>query len=89
LALYPTQAQDWAFPADSEPGHVSETKKDRDTLSKRGNDLGQTFRTIATGAGVSEFDAEFLMNHAVPGAMLGTLRDTSFLKIIYAASNKP
>jgi site-specific recombinase XerD len=69
--MYPTQAQDWVFPADSEPGHVSETKEDRDTLSKWGNDLRQTFRTIATGAGVSEFDAKLLMNHAVPGVNAG------------------
>jgi hypothetical protein len=69
--VYPTLAQDWAFPADSESGHVSEAKEDRDTLSKWGNDLRQTFRTIATGAGVSEFDAELLMNHAVPGANAG------------------
>jgi hypothetical protein len=69
--VYPTQAQDWAFPADSESGHASETKEDRDPLSKWGNDLRQTFRTIATGAGVSEFDAELLMNHAVPGANAG------------------
>jgi site-specific recombinase XerD len=69
--MYPTQAQDWVFPADSESGHVSETKEDRDTLSKWGNDLRQTFRTIATGAGVSEFDAKLLMNHAVPGVNAG------------------
>jgi hypothetical protein len=30
--FYPTQAQDWAFPADSESGHASETKEDRGTL---------------------------------------------------------
>jgi integrase len=69
--MYPTQAQDWVFPADSESGHLTETKEDRDTLSKWGNDLRQTFRTIATGAGVSEFDAKLLMNHAVPGVNAG------------------
>jgi integrase len=69
--MYPTQAQNWVFPADGESGHLSETKEDRDTLSKWGNDLRQTFRTIATGAGVSEFDAKLLMNHAVPGVNAG------------------
>jgi hypothetical protein len=39
--------------------------------SKWGNDLRQSFRTIATAAGVSEFDARLLMNHAVPGVNAG------------------
>jgi hypothetical protein len=40
-------------------------------LSKWGNDLRQTFRTIATAAGVSEIDAKLLMNHAIPGVNAG------------------
>ncbi len=40
-------------------------------LSKWGNDLRQTFRTIATAAGVSEVDAKLLMNHAIPGVNAG------------------
>jgi hypothetical protein len=36
-----------------------------------GNDLRQTFRTIATAAGVSEIDAKLLMNHAIPGVNAG------------------
>ncbi|AJA61658.1 tyrosine-type recombinase/integrase [Bradyrhizobium japonicum] len=65
--MYPTQAQEWTFPADSGSGHLAETKEDREILSKWGNDLRQTFRTIATAAGVSEVDAKLLMNHAIPG----------------------
>jgi site-specific recombinase XerD len=66
--MYPSQAAEWIFPADSETGHLAEQKEDRATLSKWGNDLRQSFRTIAAAAGVSEFDARLLMNHAIPGA---------------------
>jgi hypothetical protein len=69
--LYPSQASEWIFPADSAAGHITETKEDRDTLSKWGNDLRQTFRTIATSTGVSEFDAKLLMNHAIPDVNAG------------------
>ena len=65
--MYPLQAQEWVFPADSASGHLAETKEDREMLSKWGNDLRQTFRTIATAAGVSEVDAKLLMNHSIPG----------------------
>jgi site-specific recombinase XerD len=69
--MYPPQAQEWLFPADSASGHLAETKEDREILSKWGNDLRQTFRTIATAAGVSEVDAKLLMNHAIPGVNAG------------------
>jgi site-specific recombinase XerD len=69
--IYPLQAREWVFPADSESGHIVETKEDRSELSKWGNDLRQTFRTIATAAGVSDFDATLLMNHAIPGVNAG------------------
>ena len=69
--MYPSQAAEWIFPADSKSGHLVEQKEDRATLSKWGNDLRQTFRTIATAAGVSEFDAKLLMNHAIPGVNAG------------------
>ena len=42
-------------------------------LSKRGNDLRQSFRTLATVAGISEFDSQLLMNHAIPGVNAGYL----------------
>ena len=69
--MYPAQAREWVFPADSESGHIAETKEDRDKLSKWGNDLRQTFRTVATAAGVSDFDAKLLMNHSIPGVNAG------------------
>jgi integrase len=69
--MYPLQAKEWVFPADSESGHLSETKEDRAELSKWGNDLRQTFLTIATAAGVSELDAKLLMNHSIPGVNAG------------------
>ena len=69
--MYPSQAAEWIFPADSASGHLVEQKEDRTTLSKWGNDLRQSFRTIATAAGVSEFDAKLLMNHAIPGVNAG------------------
>ena len=69
--IYRSQAAEWIFPADSDSGHLVEQKEDRATLSKWGNDLRQSFRTIATAAGVSEFDAKLLMNHAIPGVNAG------------------
>ncbi|MDH1270591.1 integrase family protein [Rhizobium pusense] len=69
--MHPFEAKDWIFPAESADGHLVEQKEDRETLSKWGNDLRQTFRTVATPAGVSELDARLLMNHAVPGVNAG------------------
>lgn len=69
--MHPSQAQKWLFPAESASGHLAETKEDRDILSKWGNDLRQTFRTVAASAGVSEFDAKLLMNHSIPGVNAG------------------
>lgn len=63
--LYPEQAEFWLFPADSEQGHIAVHKEKRNDLPKYGNDLRQTFRTIAQIAGVSELDARLLMNHAL------------------------
>ena len=69
--MYPSQAAEWIFPSDSASGHLTEQKEDRSQLSKWGNDLRQSFRTVATVAGVSEFDAKLLMNHAIPGVNAG------------------
>ncbi|ODT82506.1 MAG: integrase [Pelagibacterium sp. SCN 64-44] len=69
--IHPFEAQDWIFPADSSEGHLVEQKEDRTVLSKWGNELRQTYRTVATPAGVSELDARMLMNHAVPGVNSG------------------
>jgi len=69
--LYPREATQWLFPAESGSGHLAEQKEARRVLAKWGNDLRQTFRTLATSAGVSEFDARLLMNHAIPGVNAG------------------
>ncbi len=69
--MHPWEAQDWLFPAESISGHLVEQKEDRKVLSKWGNDLRQSYRTLAAMAGVSEFDARLLMNHAIPGVNAG------------------
>lgn len=69
--IHPLNAREWMFPADSTEGHMIEQKEDRSVLSKWGNDLRQTYRTVATLAGVSELDAHLLMNHAAPGINAG------------------
>lgn len=69
--LYPDQANIWLFPADSETGHLVEHKEERDVLSKWGNDLRQSYRTIAQSVGVSKLDIHLLMNHSSPGVNEG------------------
>ena len=69
--LYPNQTAEWLFPADSECGHLQEHKEDRADLSKWGNDLRQSYRTIAQSAKISKLDIHLLMNHAVPGVNEG------------------
>ena len=81
--LHPFEAQHWIFPADSKSGHIEEHKERRGiegekarpqakvALSKWGNDLRQTYRTVAAVAKVSEVDAKLLMNHAIPGVIGG------------------
>ena len=48
-----------------------EHKEDRALLSKWGNDLRQSYRTLAQPAGVSELDIHLLMNHSLPGVNAG------------------
>jgi integrase len=69
--LYPDQAEVWLFPADSESGHIEEHKEDRTELSKWGNDLRQSYRTIAQSVKISKLDIHLLMNHSVPGVNEG------------------
>ncbi len=69
--MYPEQGKSWLFPADSEPGHLVEHKEERNVLSKWGNDLRQSYRTLAQAAGVSELDIHLLMNHSLPGVNAG------------------
>lgn len=70
----------WVFAADSDTGHLVEQKEDRSVLSKWGNDLRQSFRTLAQVAGVSEFDARLLMNHAIPGVNAGYITRSKILE---------
>ncbi len=68
---YPDQAEFWLFPADSKSGHLVEHKEERRDLSKWGNELRQTYRTLAQSAGVSQLDIHLLMNHSLPGVNAG------------------
>jgi integrase len=78
--LYPAQSQQWVFPADSEEGHLAEHKENREELSKWGNELRQTFRTIAQAAGVPELDVHLLMNHSIPGVNAGYITRNKLLR---------
>jgi len=77
--LYPAQAQEWLFPADSASGHIVEHKEDRATLAKWGNDLRQTYRTVAQTAGIADLDIHLLMNHTVPGVNAGYITRNKLL----------
>jgi integrase len=77
--LDPARAQEWLFPADSTSGHIAEHKEDRATLAKWGNDLRQTYRTIAQTAGIADLDIHLLMNHTVPGVNAGYITRNKLL----------
>jgi len=70
-SLYPKEAEIFLFPADSKSGHLVEHKESRSALSKWGNDLRQTYRTVGQVAGVSDLDMHLLMNHSLPGVNAG------------------
>ena len=69
--IHPDQAEFWLFPADSASGRLVEHKEERDVLAKWGNELRQSYRTLAQPAGVSELDVHLLMNHSLPGVNAG------------------
>ena len=77
--LSPDQAEFWLFPADSDSGHLIEHKEERKVLSKWGNDLRQSYRTLAQATGVSELDIHLLMNHSLPGVNAGYITRDSLL----------
>ena len=77
--LYPTQSQNWIFPADSASGHLAEHKEARQTLAKWGNDLRQTYRTIAQAGSIAELDIHLLMNHSVAGVNAGYITRNKLL----------
>jgi hypothetical protein len=78
--MYSEQGNPWLFPADSEPGHLVEHKEERNVLSKWGNDLRQSYRTLAQAAGVSELDIHLLMNHSLPGVNAGYITRDRLLR---------
>jgi hypothetical protein len=78
--MYSEQAKSWLFPADSEPGHLVEHKEERDVLSKWGNDLRQSYRTLAQAAGISELDIHLLMIHSLPGVNAGYITRDRLLR---------
>ena len=57
---------EWIFPVNnSKSGHLSSQNEDRTKLSHWGNDLRQTYRTIAEYAEVTELQVKILMNHKI------------------------
>ena len=86
--IYPAESATWVFPANSALGHLVEQKEGREVLSKWGNDLRQSYRTLATMAGVSEFDARLLMNHAIPGVNAGYITRHKLLEITSVVSSR-
>jgi integrase len=78
--MYCEQAKSWLFPADSEPGHLVEHKEERAVLFKWGNDLRQSYRTLAQAAGISELDIHLLMNHSLPGVNAGYITRDRLLR---------
>jgi integrase len=78
--MYPVQSFYWLFPSDSASGHMSDTKEDRSILSKWGNDLRQTYRTLAQVAEVSELDIHLLMNHSLRGVNAGYITRDKLLR---------
>ena len=78
--MFSEQEKSWLFPADSEPGHLVEHKEERNVLSKWGNDLRQSYRTLAQAAGVSELDIHLLMNHSLPGVNAGYITRDRLLR---------
>jgi integrase len=78
--LGPVQGREWLFPADSESGHLVEHKENRATLAKWGNDLRQTYRTVAQAVGIADLDIHLLMNHSVVGVNAGYINRNKLLR---------
>lgn len=77
--LFPEQSKEWVFAAASADGHMAEHKESRRVLSKWGNDLRQTYRTMGQLAGLSEVDMHLLMNHSLPGVNAGYITRAKLL----------
>lgn len=77
--IYPDKCDQWIFTAESRDGHLVEHKEQRQILSKWGNDLRQTYRTMGQVAGLSEIDMHLLMNHSLPGVNAGYITRAKLL----------
>lgn len=77
--LLPEQAREWIFVGESQNGHMVAHKEPRTILTKWGNDLRQTFRTVGQAAGLSEVDMHLLMNHSLPGVNAGYITRAKLL----------
>lgn len=86
--LHPEAAKTWIFAADSEEGHIVEQKENRSTLSKWGNDLRHTYRTLGQAAGLSPVDMHLLMNHSVKGVNEGYITRSKLLNDHLRASQQ-
>jgi integrase len=86
--LYPDAAAEWLFPAASKSRHIEEHKEDRAVLGKWGNDLRQSYRTLAQAAGVAEIDAHLLMNHSLPGVNAGYMTKGKLLSHLRAQQER-
>lgn len=78
--MFPVQSEYWIFPADSASGHMIDHKEHRNVLSKWGNDLRQSYRTMAQVAEVSELDVHLLMNHSLRGVNAGYITRDRLLR---------
>lgn len=77
--LLPEHAANWIFAGESRAGHMTVHREQREVLSKFGNDLRQTFRTVGQAAGLSELDSHLLMNHSLPGVNAGYITRAKLL----------
>jgi integrase len=77
--LLPEQATTWIFAGESREGHMTVHREERQVLSKFGNDLRQTYRTVGQAAGLSELDCHLLMNHSLPGVNAGYITRAKLL----------
>jgi hypothetical protein len=78
--LHPEAAETYIFASSGLEGHLVEHKEVRETdLSKWGNDLRHTYRTLGQAAGLSEVDMHLLMNHSVKGVNEGYITRSKLL----------
>lgn len=78
--IYPQNGRDWLFPSDAPCGHLREHKEDRSLLGYWGNDLRQTYRTLAQAAEISDVDIHLLMNHSLPGVNAGYITRSKLMR---------